>query len=176
MVSWVVEKALPPCYPVSHLADLCFALPNSYIWLLVGFGLFLPCLGIAWHLLLSYILSTCWLCVIVLLKSRSFAWLSGIASWPANCLTVTTHCPVHLLAGMHHLLIVLSIRLYVGTGLLLPCLLLQMPGIAFLLSASADFVGLLFCCLAHLLNVWYCFSSLLNVWHFPHAFSPDPWI
>lgn len=176
MVSWVVVKALPPCCPVSHLAGLCFALANSCIWLLVGFGLFLPCPGAAWHSLLSYILSTCWLCGIVLLKSWPFAWLSGIASWPANGLTVTTCCPVHLLAGMYRLLTVLSVCLYTGIGLLLPCLLLQVPGIAFLLSAPADFVELLFCCLAHLLNVWYCFSNLLNVWRFPPAFSPDPWI
>lgn len=70
----------------------------------------------------------------------------------------------------------LSVWLYMGIGLLLPWLLLQVPGIAFLLSASADFVELLFCCLAHLLNVWYCFSNLLNVWHFRHAFSSDPWL
>lgn len=147
---------------------------SDYWWALVFFCL--VCLGTAWHSLLSYILSTCWLCGVVLLQSWPFAWLSGVASWPADCLTVTTYCPVHLLTGMFRLLIVLSIWLYMGIGLWLPCLLLQVPGIAFLLSASADFVELLFCCLAHLLTVWYCFSNLLNAWHFPHAFSLDPWI
>lgn len=76
MVSWVAEKALPPYCPVSHLAGLCFALANSCIWLLVGFGLFLPCLGTAWHSLLSYILTTCWLHGIVLQKSWPFACLA----------------------------------------------------------------------------------------------------
>lgn len=148
MVSWAVGKALPPCYPVSHLAGLCFALANSCIWLLVGFGLFLPCLGTAWHSLLSYILSACWLCDVVLLKSWPFAWLSGIASWPANCLKVTTYCPVHLLASMYGLLIVLSIDC---TWALASCC-----------PVSCSKCLALPSCWVHLLTLWDCSSA---AWH-----------
>lgn len=99
----------------------------------------------------SFILSTCWLRGVFLLKSWPFAWLSGVTSWPANCLTLTTYCPVRLWNGWRRLLTILWIWLHVGIALPCPLLLLRAPGIAFPLSASADSAELLFCCLAHAL-------------------------
>lgn len=127
----------------------------------MGVGLLLPCLSgdcLAFTTL-SYFLY-CWLCGIVLPKSWPFAWLSGITSWPANCSTVTTSCPVHLLTGTCCRLPVPCIRSHVGIGFPLPRLPLQMPDITFLLIASADFAELFFCCLAHLL----CGTALSTCW------------
>lgn len=122
---WKSTATLLLCHSVGRLL-FCPSWQSHLIF--CGLWSFAACLGTAWHSLLSFILSSCWLCDTVLLKSWPFTWLSGITSWPANCLTLTTYCPVHLLNGMYRLLIVLSIWLHMGIGLLLPCLMLWVPG------------------------------------------------
>lgn len=165
MVSWVFDKALPPCCPVSHLADFMFCSCQQLHLIVGGLWSFSALSGgcLAFTTVLYSLPAGC-----VALSSWNLGPLPDCLALPLDqliawqwLLAALSICWPACIASLF-----LSVWLCMGIGLLLPCPLLQVPGIVFLLSASADFVELLFCCLAHLLNVWYCFSNLLNVWQF----------